>query len=78
MNDMVGMHQLDRIEKMLIELTDNDATKYQKVNTQRLVIEMLSYMATEKRIEAIKLCRQICEIGLKEAKDLVCNAQGNR
>lgn len=36
------------------------------------VIEMLSYMATQgKKIEAIKACRNLTGLGLKEAKDLV-------
>ena len=62
--------QLDRIEKMLERLVPKNNT----ADTQRRIIEMLSYMARGKKIEAIKECRHITGIGLKEAKDLICNA----
>ena len=62
--------QLDRIEAALQKLVpqNNNAA------IQRAVIEMLSYMARGKKIEAIKECRALTGIGLKEAKDLICNA----
>ena len=35
------------------------------------VIEMMSGMATGRKIEAIKFCRSLTGYGLKEAKDMV-------
>lgn len=67
--------QLDRIEVMLRNLTDSGEATFQKVQTQKLIIDMLSYMAIGKQIEAIKICRQLCGVSLKEAKDLVVNAR---
>jgi ribosomal protein L7/L12 len=63
--------QLDRIEAMLAKLAPaEDHVSAKKV--QRHVIEMLSYMARGKKIEAIKECRAVAGVGLKEAKDLIC------
>ena len=65
--------QLDRIEAMLQLLAPTNTA----ADTQRRVIEMLSYMARNQKIEAIKECRHITGIGLKEAKNLICNAMEN-
>ncbi len=43
--------------------------------SSRDVIAMMEAMATGRKIEAIKYCRTLTGHGLKEAKDMVENAQ---
>lgn len=66
--------QLDRMEIMLSQLVTGNGLELYRGNTQRLVIEMLSCMADNRKIEAIKILRQITGMPLKESKDAICNA----
>ena len=66
--------QLDRIEGMLAQVVNTaQVADYRKAMEQN-VIQLLALMADGRKIEAIKLLRQITWLPLKEAKDYVCNA----
>jgi ribosomal protein L7/L12 len=81
---------LDRLSRTITELAieanlrrkaEDTVAQLQVAGSQpsaRDVIEMLASMATGKKIEAIKLCRLLTGCGLKEAKDMIENAQSPR
>lgn len=69
------VHQLDRIEEMLHQLTSSGKPEFISRDVmQQNVVEMLYAMAQNHKIEAIKICRTLTGRGLKDAKDLICNA----
>lgn len=65
--------QLDRVETMLKKIAP---AKHQigLDFVQQHVAGMLVSMARGKKIDAIYECRTLTGFGLKEAKDLICNA----
>lgn len=73
---MAEPHQLDRIEEMLSRLTanlPNTNTHMRRHDVALLVIDMLAYMISGRKIEAIKTHRQLTGMGLKESKDAIEN-----
>jgi ribosomal protein L7/L12 len=69
------MHQIDRIEDMLVQLTRNLPTASQHVTKQEVassVLEMFACIKQGKTIEAIRLHRQLTGTPIKESKDEIC------
>lgn len=62
------IERLERIETVLLP-SDNE-----RVDMERSVLNMLTAMAEGRKIEAIKILRSLARIGLKDAKDFICNA----
>lgn len=63
--------QLDRIEIMLGKLVP-DQNQVGVDFMRRHTVEMFAAMRDGRKIEAIKECRLLAGVGLKEAKDMVC------
>lgn len=66
--------RLVRIEDTLLQITAHAELKSVRETLAKQTIEMLAAMADGRKIEAIKILRQIGQLPLKEAKDYVCNA----
>ncbi len=69
------MHQIDRIENMLVDLTKHlpmEGKHVTKLEVASSVVEMFACIKDGRTIEAIKLHRQLTGWPLKESKDIIC------
>jgi ribosomal protein L7/L12 len=67
---MNEMHQMDRIEAKLDQIINRDQVLAKAVDIKSFK-RCLDFVRDKHKIEAIKECRAMLGIGLKEAKDLI-------
>lgn len=73
------MHQLDRIEAMLTDLTNKAEAALPPSQPGMISVDfvrqtaagMFKALIDDRKIEAIKACRQLTGMGLKESKDAI-------
>jgi ribosomal protein L7/L12 len=66
------MHQLDRMEEMLVKLTKgipDDDTHVLSRDVRLTVTALFGFMRDDRKIEAIKAFRTLTGYGLKESKE---------